>query len=222
MTVKSSVPGLTTSPTLTAFFAMMPPIGARMTASPSWRSALASRDLASASCASTAVTLAWARSRSRAAIAPALTSCSVRSTSRRATASWLSALRTADVADCRASSSVRVSIRPSSAPRRHGLPFLDVHLEHRAAELGANGRFALRPQLTRENRADDDRALRHRDDVLLADLHRGRRRRRGRLLRFGRARRPRQARRRARARARPVVPAARDVPDIQWLPCNAS
>src|SRR5687768_3084955 len=116
MTVNSAVPELTTSPRLTSRLDTTPVSGARITASPSWRSAAASRDFMSATCASTVATLACARSRSLAASAPALTSCSVRATSRCASASWLSAERRAETADWRASSSVRVSMRPITAP----------------------------------------------------------------------------------------------------------
>jgi len=98
----------------------MPEIGALITVSPSKRSAAASRDFASATTASDDATVFRARSSSRAASAPASTSRSVRSVSRRATANWFSADRSEETADWRASSSVRVSIRASRAPRATG------------------------------------------------------------------------------------------------------
>ena len=63
---------------------------------------------------------------------------------------------------------------------RDGLRFFHCHFEHDAAELGAYRGFTRRRQLAGDDRADDDRAGLHRDDVLRADLN-GERRGRGAL-----------------------------------------
>jgi hypothetical protein len=98
-------------------------------------------------------------------------------------------------------------MRPEQRTAATACPSSDAHLEHGAAELGANRRLALRPELTREEWADDDRARRHRDDVLLP-ICTAAEAAAWRLLRFGRA--PGRGKHRGEeARARPVVPAAR-------------
>ncbi len=82
---ESSAPTLTTSPSFTGRFDTMPASGERITASLSCFCAFTSRARASASAASSAGWRCRAWSRSRVARAPALTSVSVRSASRRAT-----------------------------------------------------------------------------------------------------------------------------------------
>ena len=134
--------------------------------------AFASCACALASCACAAEYWLRASSTSRSAIAPALSSVSLRSTWRLAMSAVFCAVVTAERADSSASRSAASSMRASGcALARRAVP-ARPRLQHRAADFGANRRLLFRRERAGDRRPRANLLRLHDRDVLRSDEHR--------------------------------------------------